>query len=138
MGIETHTPTYVSSRSPSPGSSPWKPITVSSRPSSPFMPGGPRVTPSKGVGVVPVTTWGSNPGSLSLERQTMTIASRHLHPLRPPYQLHLLRLYHQHHISLPTPLEDVQTNALIWLSPSIITTTPPPHLIKRMPGPLLL
>jgi hypothetical protein len=63
MGIETHTPTYVPSRSPSPGDSPWKPIMVGSRPSSPFMPGGPRVTPSKGVGVVPIAAWGSNPGS---------------------------------------------------------------------------
>jgi hypothetical protein len=63
MGIETHTPTYVSSRSPSPGGSPWEPIMINSRHASPFMPGGPRVTPSKGVEAVPVAAWGSNPGS---------------------------------------------------------------------------
>jgi hypothetical protein len=36
---------------------------IGSRHSSPFMPDGPRVTPSKGVEAVPVTAWGSNPGS---------------------------------------------------------------------------
>jgi hypothetical protein len=63
MGIETHTPTYIPSCSPSPGDIPWRPIIVGSRPPSPFMPGGPRVTPSKGVEAVPIAEWGSNPGS---------------------------------------------------------------------------
>jgi hypothetical protein len=41
MGIETHTPIYVPSCSPSPGTTSWAPITVPSRFPSPFWPGGP-------------------------------------------------------------------------------------------------
>jgi hypothetical protein len=63
MGIETHTPIYVPSRSPSPGTVPWAPIAVPSRDPSPFWPGGPRPTPEKGVDAVPVASLGSRPGS---------------------------------------------------------------------------
>jgi hypothetical protein len=63
MGIETHTPIYVPSHSPSPGAVPWAPIAVRSRDPSPFWPGGPRPTPEKGVDTVPVTALGSRPGS---------------------------------------------------------------------------
>jgi hypothetical protein len=63
MGIETHTPIYVPSRSPSPGAVPWAPIAVLSRDPSPFWPGGPRPTPEKGVDAVPVASLGSRPGS---------------------------------------------------------------------------
>jgi hypothetical protein len=63
MGIETHTPIYVPSRSPSPGTTSWAPITVPSRSPSPFWPGGPRPTPEKGVDAIPVASMGSNPGS---------------------------------------------------------------------------
>jgi hypothetical protein len=63
MGIETHTPTYVPSRSPSPGTTSWAPITVPSHSPSPFWPGGPRPTPEKGVDAIPVASMGSNPGS---------------------------------------------------------------------------
>jgi hypothetical protein len=63
MGIETHTPIYVPSRSPSPGTTSWAPITVPSCSPSPFWPGGPRPTPEKGVDAIPVASMGSNPGS---------------------------------------------------------------------------
>jgi hypothetical protein len=63
MGIETHTPTYVSSRSPSPGDEPWKPIKVTGQTPSPFTPSPPRPTPEKGIMAIPVTSMGSNPGS---------------------------------------------------------------------------
>jgi hypothetical protein len=63
MGIETHTPIYVPSRSPSPGTVPWAPIAVLSRDPSPFWPGGPRPPPEKGVDTVPVASLGSRPGS---------------------------------------------------------------------------
>jgi hypothetical protein len=38
LGIETHTPVYVSSQSPSPGDEPWRPITITGHTPSPFMP----------------------------------------------------------------------------------------------------
>jgi hypothetical protein len=63
MGIETHTPVFVPSRSPSPGTVPWAPIAVLSCDPSPFWPGGPRPTPEKGVDAVPVASLGSRPGS---------------------------------------------------------------------------
>jgi hypothetical protein len=63
MGIETHTPVFIPSRSPSPGTVPWAPIAVLSRDPSPFWPGGPRPTPEKGVDTVPVASLGSRPGS---------------------------------------------------------------------------
>jgi hypothetical protein len=63
MGIETHTPIYVPSHSPSPGAVPWAPIAVISCEPSPFWPGGPHPTPEKGVDAVPVASLGSRPGS---------------------------------------------------------------------------
>jgi hypothetical protein len=63
MGIETHTPIYVPSCSPSPGAVPWAPIAVSSHELSPFWLGGPHPTPEKGVNTVPVASLGLNPGS---------------------------------------------------------------------------
>jgi hypothetical protein len=63
MGIETHTPIYVPSRSPSPGTTSWAPITVPSHSPSPFWPGGPRPTPEKGVDAIPLVSMGSDPGS---------------------------------------------------------------------------
>jgi hypothetical protein len=63
IGIETHTPIYVPSRSPSPGTTSWAPITVPSCSPSPFWPGGPRPTPEKGIDAIPVASMGPNPGS---------------------------------------------------------------------------
>jgi hypothetical protein len=63
MGIETHTPIYIPSRSPSPGTTSWAPITIPSHSPSPFWPGGPRPTPEKGVDTIPVASMGSDPGS---------------------------------------------------------------------------
>jgi hypothetical protein len=56
-------PITISSRSPSPGAVPWLPLTVPSRDPSPYMPTDPRPTPEKGVGSVPVESWGERPNS---------------------------------------------------------------------------
>jgi hypothetical protein len=63
LGIETNTPAYVSSRSPSPGDEPWRPINVTGRTPSPFTPSPPRPTPEKGIMTIPITSMGHNPGS---------------------------------------------------------------------------
>jgi hypothetical protein len=63
LGIETHMPIYVPSRSPLPGAVAWNPIPIQSRPLSPFVPKGPKVTPNKGLGKLPIVALGSNPGS---------------------------------------------------------------------------
>jgi hypothetical protein len=63
LGIETNTPVYVGSRSPSPEDKPWRPITITGRTPSPFTPVPPRPTPEKGIEAIPIASMGSNPGS---------------------------------------------------------------------------
>jgi hypothetical protein len=56
-------PITVFSRSPSPGTVPWLPLAVPSHDPSPYMPTDPQPTPEKGVGSVPVESWGKQPDS---------------------------------------------------------------------------
>jgi hypothetical protein len=60
MNIETHTPPRMSTAA---GSDPWTPVPTLSRDPSPFVPGGPKATPEKGIDAVPTVGLGENPGT---------------------------------------------------------------------------
>jgi fibronectin-binding protein A len=134
MGIETHTPIYVPSRSPSPGTTSWAPITVPSRSPSPFWPGGPRPTPEKGVDAIPVASMGSNPGSpipgTPEYNYDLTSPPSPRDPSPDP------SASPHHHPHLPQPLLMASAPSDVSTLPSLSTTmtTSPLHQITKISG----
>jgi hypothetical protein len=145
MGIETHTPIYVPSRSPSPGTTSWVPITVPSRSPSPFWPGGPRPTSEKGVDAIPVVSMGSNPGSpipgtpeynydltsppsprgssSSTSSSTLSNTSSHPAATKGACTAHCwdmaLTLHHHDHLATPSDKPDIWTSATLIEEPAL-------------------
>jgi hypothetical protein len=141
MGIETHTPIYVPSRSPSPGTTSWAPIAVPSCSPSPFWPGGPRPTPEKGVDTIPVVSMGSDPGSPipgtpeynydltsppspkgSPSSTSSSTASSRPAALKGACTAHCwdmaLTLHHHDHLTTPSDKSDIWTSATLIEEPA--------------------